>query len=218
MVSMVRFPNRTEAGRELAKLLRVSSHDSNSIVLALPRGGVPVAYEIATALGLPLDVCLVRKLSIPKRPELAIGAIAPHGIRILNASMIDDLKVSDRQIELITAQERDALLEREQLYAQVRPYLDLSQKPILLVDDGLATGATMQAAITFLRKQNSDPIVVAVPVASISTIKEIEAEVDQVICPLQPQHLLSVGYWYDNFTQISDAEVLNTLAKIKYDC
>ncbi|ABW31578.1 phosphoribosyltransferase [Acaryochloris marina] len=214
---MLRFRNRSEAGKELATHLQHCAQCSSSVVLALPRGGVPVAYEITQALHLPLEVCPVRKLCVPEHPELAMGAIAPNGVRILNLTMIDEFMISHQQVELITTQERQTLLRYEQLYEHKRFFPRINHQSVILVDDGLATGATMRAAIAFVQRKQPDFLIVAVPVASTSTSKELEADVDQIVCPLKSQYLMSVGYWYDDFSQITDAEVLQILVQARTD-
>ncbi|WP_373020280.1 phosphoribosyltransferase [Thiomicrorhabdus sp.] len=205
------IPNRTVAGKELADEMRDLFRRENLIVLALPRGGVPVAYEIARKLNAPLDLLLVRKLGTPGFPELAMGAIASGGIRVLNSQVIRSYAISEADIEAVEVRERQELQRREQAYRGQRPHPDLSGKNVILVDDGLATGSTMHAAIDAVRQQNPQTVTVAVPVAPPDTIYELRQKVDEVICPVQPHYFSSIGQWYDDFSQVSDEEVTSLL-------
>jgi predicted phosphoribosyltransferase len=205
------FADRPDAGRYLAGKLAHYAGRANTVVLALPRGGVPVGAEIASALDLPLDVFVVRKLGAPMHEELAVGAIASGGIRFLNEALINRLGISARMIDSITDEERREMERREQLYRAQRPPIQVQGKTVILVDDGLATGASMRAAVQALRHLHPARIVVAVPVGAADTCREFEAEVDEVICSKTPEDFGAVGMWYDDFTQISDQEVAELL-------
>jgi putative phosphoribosyl transferase len=207
------IPNRTIAGKELAKALRNYQDIENTIVLALPRGGVPVAFEIAQELNAPLDLMLVRKLGTPHYPELAMGAIAGNNIRVLNPQVIHNYDISEAQIEKVEKAERQELERRAVAYRGERPYPDLNDKIVILVDDGLATGATMHAAIDAVHLQNPRSIVVAVPVAPPDSINALRRKVDEVICPLEPAQFSSIGQWYEDFSQVSDEVVTKLLSQ-----
>jgi len=212
---MTRFRDRAEAGRYLAAELDAYRGRQDALVLALPRGGVPVAFEIARALGVPLDVFLVRKLGVPGHEELALGAIATGGLRVLNDEVVRAVGLSDAVIERITDREQQELLRRERSYRQDRPPPDVRGRTVILVDDGLATGATMRAAARALRQQDPAHLVVAVPVASEETCRQFQdaREADEVVCALTPEPFLAVGYWYDDFSQTTDEEVRDLLAR-----
>jgi len=207
------FRDRQDAGRVLAEKLAAYANRPDVLVLALPRGGVPVAYEVARALGAPLDVFVVRKLGVPGYEELAMGAVATGGVRVLNDQLIQRLGIPDHVIDAVTARERQELARRERLYRDGRPPPDISGRTVILVDDGLATGATMQAAIEALRQQNPARIVVAVPTASPDTCEEMKAKADDVICAITPQPFDAVGRWYQDFSQTTDEEVGALLAR-----
>jgi putative phosphoribosyl transferase len=207
-----RFADRAEAGRELARRLAPLAGRSDVVVLALPRGGVPVAYEIARRLGAPLGVFLVRKLGVPGHEELAMGALASGGVRVLNRDLIDHLGIPQRAIEDVTSREARELERRERAYRGTRPAPDLRGRTVVLVDDGLATGNTMRAAVEAVREQHPAQIIVAVPVAARSTCEEIAEVADQVVCARTPEPFRAVGLWYDDFEQTSDAEVSELLA------
>jgi predicted phosphoribosyltransferase len=181
------------------------------VVLGLPRGGVPVAFEVARALGVPLDVFLVRKLGVPGHRELAMGAIASGGVRVLSSEVVRELMISDEAIAQITGEERRELERREALYRGDRPPPDVRDRTAILVDDGLATGSTMRAAVAALRQQGPARIVVAVPVAAPSVCDDLRAEVDEVVCALQPTPFVAVGLWYDDFSPTTDDEVRRLL-------
>ena len=206
-----RFANRTEAGRLLAARLSRYAGRRDTIVLALPRGGVPVAFEIARALSAPFDVFLVRKLGFPGQEELAMGAIATGGVRILNRDVVGYLHVPERTIEAVARKEQQELERRERLYRGDSPPSDVREKTVILVDDGLATGSTMRAAIAALKKLEPERIVVAVPVAPPSTVNQLYREVDEVVCLLIPEPFDGVGRWYGDFSQTSDEEVRSLL-------
>lgn len=191
----------------LGSLLTEYADRPDVLVLALPRGGVPVAYEVARALHAPLDVLMVRKLGVPGHEELAMGAIASGGVRVLNERVVSQLQVPQRTIDAVAAEERHELERRERLYRGDRPYPDLRGKTVLLVDDGLATGATMRAAVAAARKLHPAQVVVAVPTAASETCARLQDEADDCVCALVPEWFSSVGEWYEEFPQTSDAEV-----------
>jgi predicted phosphoribosyltransferase len=208
-----RFQDRREAGRVLAERLREFAQDRNVLVLALPRGGVPVAYEIAHDLGLPLDVFIVRKLGVPGYEELAMGAIATGGVRVLNEEVVQRLGISDRQIDQAAAREQQEIERRELEYRGDLPPINVRGKKIILVDDGLATGATMRAAVQALHQAGAARITVAVPVGSSEAVQRIRRDADEIICPMQPEDFQAVGQWYEDFSQTSDEEVRELLAE-----
>ena len=207
-----RFPNRRVAGEILAGDLRDCVARGNAIVLGLPRGGVPVAHEVARALALPLDVFIVRKLGVPGHEELAMGAIASGGVRVLNREAIENLRIPEAAIKDVTAVESAELARREELYRAGRPPLLLRDLQVILVDDGLATGSTMRAAVAAVRELGAAQIIVAVPVASPDAYEILAAEADAVVCPLRPARFQSVGEWYADFSQTTDEEVRSLLA------
>jgi len=207
------FRDRHEAGRLLAEKLKAYAHRLEVLVLALPRGGVPVAYEVARALGAPLDVFLVRKLGVPGHEELAMGAVATGGVRVLNEQIVRALRIPDDVIDAVTMREQEELARRERLYRGDRPLPDVRGRTVILVDDGLATGATMHAAIAALRQQQPARIVVAVPTAAPETCQALRAEVDDVVCAITPEPFYSVGLWYEDFSQTTDDEVRDLLAR-----
>jgi predicted phosphoribosyltransferase len=208
-----RFRDRREAGRLLATKLSTYANRPDVLVLALPRGGVPVAAEVAGALGAPLDVFVVRKLGVPGHEEYALGAIATGGVRVLNEDVVRALRISDRVIDAVAAREQEELARRERVYRGDRPPLDARGRTVILVDDGLATGATMHAAIRALRQQQPARIVVAVPTAAPETCDELKREVDDVICASTPDPFYAVGLWYEDFSQTTDEEVRELLAR-----
>jgi predicted phosphoribosyltransferase len=207
------FRDRSEAGRLLAQLLRTYADYDNVIVLALPRGGVPVAYEVATALGAPLDVVIVRKLRVPRHEELAIGAIASGGIVVLDASLIRKLKIQHNELRRTIATEFRELERREPTYRVGRSRLDLRDRTVILVEDGLATGLAMRAAAHTVRRHQPNQIIVAVPVAAEETCDEFRNNVDDIVCALTPRPFHTVGLWYEDFSQTSHAEVRALLAR-----
>jgi len=208
-----RFQDRSEAGKILATHVAKAVDDPDIIVLALPRGGVPVAFEVARSLRAPMDIYVVRKLGLPGEEELAIGAIASGGVRVLNRALIAHLQIPEELIERVTAQQSIELERREQLYRGTRGLIPLRGHTTILVDDGLATGATMLAAARSVRAQQPRRIVVAVPVASSSACEDIREDVDQTVCVVTPEPFLAVGAWYDDFSQTSDSEVRSLLAQ-----
>jgi putative phosphoribosyl transferase len=207
------FANRAEAGRELAWHLKKYANREDVIVLGAPRGGVPVAFEVATSLGVPLDVFVLRKLGVPGHEELAFGAIASGGIRILNRETIEALGLTGLDIERVTRRERLELERRETTYRGARPPLDVSGLIVILVDDGIATGSSMRAAIRALRQMNPAVLVVATPVAPGSTCNRLGPEVDELVCLEKPEPFYGVGQFYDDFSEVSDREVNELLAR-----
>lgn len=207
------FRNRTDAGRQLAEQLKKYRGRDDVTVLALPRGGVPVAYEVASQLGAPLDVFVVRKLGVPGHPELAMGALASGGVRVVNEDVLRYLEPQANVIlEAVTAKESAEIERREREYRDGRPAPELKGRTVILVDDGLATGATMRAAVAALRRKDVGKIVVAVPVGSPEACQEFEAVADETICAIAPAWFQSVGQYYADFSQTSDAEVRALLA------
>ena len=210
---MWRFINRTEAGRELATMLHEFRNRNDLVVLGLPRGGVPVAFEVAKALRAPLDVFTVRKIGAPENPEYALGAIATGGVTAMDWSLADRLGVRNAVLGEIVASEREELQRREQLYRGDRGPLKIAGKKVIVVDDGLATGSTMRAAIAALRTLDPARIVVAVPVASREAAAAVRGEADAFLCAYLPAELYGVGLWYEDFSQTTDAEVLELLRR-----
>jgi putative phosphoribosyl transferase len=208
---MRRFRDRREAGRELAERLSRYAGRDDVVVLALPRGGVPVGYEVARALGAPLDVFVVRKLGVPGHEELALGAVASGGLRVLNEDVVAALALSESQIQPIAARQLAEVERRERAYRGDRPPLDLRGKVAVIVDDGLATGATMRAAALAVRQLEPREIVVAVPVAAERTCDDFRDDVDHVVCAHTPEPFLAVGMWYARFDQTTDEEVRELL-------
>jgi putative phosphoribosyl transferase len=201
------FVDRIDAGRQLAARLRDYANRADVIVLALPRGGVPVAYEVAAALNAPLDVLNVRKLGMPDQPELAIGAIATGGVRVLNQSLIDETGVTPQEIEEVAAAEERELQRREWAYREGRLAPELTGRTVILVDDGLATGSTMAAAIEAVRARGAAGIVVAVPVGPADTCAELRRKADRVVCVRSPEPFIAIGLWYQEFAQLRDEQV-----------
>lgn len=212
-MTALRFRNRREAGKRLAKDLGHYRNRPDVVVLALPRGGVPVAFEVARALNAPLDIFIVRKLGVPGHEELAMGAIGTGDTRVLNEDIIGALEIPAQVIEAVTAREKQELARRERLYRGGRALRDLEGKTVILVDDGLATGATMHAAVEALRQHRPARIVVAVPTAARETCERLRKEVDEVVCALAPKQFFGVGYWYQDFSQTSDEQVRELLGR-----
>jgi predicted phosphoribosyltransferase len=207
------FRDRTDAGRRLAESLGAYADRPDVLVLALPRGGVPVAYEVAERLKAPLDLFLVRKLGVPGHEELAMGAIASGGVRVTNDHVVSYLRIPGEVIDVVAAEEQRELERRERAYRGGRPPPDVRGKTVILVDDGLATGSTMRAAAAALREQGPARIVVAVPVSAPETCEEFRAEVDEIVCAVTPQPFRGVGMWYEDFSQTTDEEVRELLAR-----
>jgi putative phosphoribosyl transferase len=205
------FQDRFEAGRVLASRLSQFAHRNDVVVLGLPRGGIPVAFEVAKSLNAPLDVFVVRKLGVPGQEELAMGAIASGGIRVLNRDVVDTLGVGNDEIAEAAREQQSELARGEQEYRNGRPMLDVRNRIAILVDDGLATGSSMRVAAIALRKKKPAEIVVAVPVAAPSTCEELQTEADAVICATTPEPFHAVGEWYRDFRQTSDEEVRDLL-------
>ncbi|TAF07580.1 MAG: phosphoribosyltransferase [Nostocales cyanobacterium] len=211
-----RFRNRTEAGRLLAKNLTGYANGENLLVLALPRGGVPVAFEVAKALNAPLDICIVRKLGVPGQKELAMGAIASGGIGVLNYDVINTLGIDKEVIQVIAVEELQELQRRDRTYRGDAPPLNVKNKTVILIDDGIATGSTIRAAIAILKKQQPTKIVLGVPVAPASTYRELKSEVDEIVCLQTPEFLTAIGLWYEDFSQTTDDEVREILTNFGF--
>jgi putative phosphoribosyl transferase len=212
------FRDRIEAGQRLAQRLKLEAIGGpNVLVLALPRGGVPVGFAIAQILNADLDILLVRKLGVPGHEELAMGAIASGGIRVLNEELISHLGISTTVIDRVTAREQQEIERRERLYRDGRPALPIKDRIVILVDDGLATGASMLAAARTARAQQPKRVIVAVPVASRDACEEFRQHVDEVICAETPEPFYSVGTWYEDFSQTSDAEVRELLQRASHE-
>jgi len=211
-VSMI-FRDRSEAGTILAASLEAYSHRPNTVVLALPRGGVPVAFEIGQRLGLPVDVFIVRKLGVPGHEELAMGAIASGGVRYINEDVMSQLGIEEQTVDAVSRREEKEIERRELLYRMGRPPLDVHGKTVILVDDGLATGSTMLAAIAALRLSRPARVVVAVPAAARETCSKISREVDDIVCAAMPEPFHAVGNWYVRFPQTTDEEVRDLLSR-----
>lgn len=205
------FEDRRDGGRKLAARLRRYARRDDVVVLGLPRGGVPVAFEVARALQVPLDVFGVRKLGVPGHEELAMGAVASGGVRVLNEDVVIATGVDTDQIDAATQRERDLIDRQEQTYRGERPPVDVQGRVAILVDDGLATGATMRAAIKALRDRGADKIVVAVPTASSQACEALERDANEVVCAITPEPFMAVGLWYREFSPTSDEEVRGLL-------
>lgn len=201
------FEDRAEAGKWLAERLQAYARRPDVVVLGLPRGGVPVAFEVARALEAPLDVFLVRKLGLPGHEELAMGAIASGGVRVVNDDVVQAMSVPARVIDDVAAREERELERREKAYRGARPLPDLGGKTVIVVDDGLATGSTMKAAAAALRRLGPARVVVAVPVAAADSCAQVGREVDELVCAPTPEPFLAVGRWYRDFSETSDDEV-----------
>jgi putative phosphoribosyl transferase len=208
------FADRRQAGRKLASQLANYANNSDVLVLGLPRGGVPVAFEVARALRAPMDVFLVRKLGVPGHEELAMGAIATGGVRVVNEEVTNQMDISSSAIDEVARLEEQELKRRERLYRRDRAPPNVQGRTIILIDDGLATGSTMRAAATALAKMQPSKIVVAVPVAAAETCADLRSEVDEVICGATPEPFMAVGAWYSDFEQTTDQEVRELLDQI----
>lgn len=211
----MRFKDRVDAGRTLAALLSPFAGRNDVVVLALPRGGVPVGFEVASVLHAPLDVFVVRKLGVPAQPELAMGAIASGGVRVLNREVVDYLRIPPEVIDRVAANEQRELERRERQYRGDAPPPPIEGRSVILVDDGLATGSTMRAAVLAVRERRPGAVVVAVPVAPPSTCEALKAQADQVVCAVTPPDFSAVGLWYEDFSQTSDADVRRLLERAR---
>lgn len=209
---MERYTDRGEAGKILAEHLIEYKNKANTYILALPRGGVPVAFAIARALSVPLDVILVRKLGVPGHNELAFGAIASGSTIIFNQDIVHSLTLDEQVIKTVIAKEKKELTRRQKAYRGERSFPVLKNKAVILADDGMATGATMRAAIESVSQHQPASVIVAVPVAAYGTCEEISPLIDRLVCPFRPQNFYAVGLWYDNFDQTTDEEVSELLA------
>lgn len=209
------YGDRHHAGKMLAEKLHHYHGRPEVLVLALPRGGVPVAVEVAQALEVSLDVFIVRKLGVPGQPELAFGAVAMGGVRVLNHALVGQLGITEKDVDAITTIERREMERREEIYRSGRPLPKVENQIVILIDDGLATGATMMAAVQALRILNPARIVVGVPAASPETCHQLQSEVDEVVCAITPTPFRSVGSWYEDFAQVTDAEVQKLLAQVR---
>jgi putative phosphoribosyl transferase len=209
------FTNRTEAGRLLARQLKSFARRKDVLVLGVPRGGVPVAFEVATALHVPLDIFVLRKLGVPGHEELAFGALASGGVRVLDSQIVEALSLSSLDIELAAAREQAELERRERVYRGERSPLDIKGKTVILVDDGIATGSSMRAAISALRRRKPARLVVAVPVAPPSTCHRLRAEVDDLVCVETPEPFYAIGQFYRDFSQVTDEEVSDLLERAR---
>jgi len=205
------FRDRTEAGRLLAAELTHYKLKPHVVVVGLTRGGVPVAAEVAGALHAPLDVIVVRKLGVPFQPELAMGAIAGDATQVLDKDLVHALGISGKDVDAVVAKERAELERRERLYRGSRPPLNLKDRTAILVDDGLATGSTMLAAVAFARRRLAKRIVMAVPVAAVEAVEKLREKVDECVCLATPEPFFAVGEWYSNFLPVNDAEVMELL-------
>jgi putative phosphoribosyl transferase len=210
---MALFKDRVDAGKKLAKELSKYANHSDVIILALPRGGVPVAFEVAKELNVEMDIFIVRKLGVPGNEELAMGAIASDDIRVLNEDVVSSFQIPDRVIAVVAANELRELERRERAYRKNRPKPEIGGKTVILIDDGLATGATMRAAVEALKTKNPAKIIVAVPTAAADTCMFFKEKVDEVICVATPEPFYGVGAWYGDFSQTTDEEVCELLDK-----
>lgn len=212
LIAMLRrFRDRLDAGAELAAKLGSYAGDPSVLVLGLPRGGVPVAYEVAKALGAPLDIFVVRKLGVPGHRELAMGAIASGGVRVLNTEILQALRISEADVDRVAAEEEKELDRQQRAYRGDAPFPDLAGRTVIVVDDGLATGSTMRAAVRAIRQHNARKIVIAAPVAAADTIRSLASEADQIVCVNAPDTFHAVSLWYQTFSQTSDEEVRRLL-------
>jgi putative phosphoribosyl transferase len=208
---MERYRDRVTAGRALAR--RIGAVSGDVLVLGLPRGGVPVAAEVARALGAPMDVLVVRKLGVPGHAELAMGAVASGGVQVLNDAIIEGLGIAPDTVEAIRSVERRQVEVRERLFRGSRPPLDLHGTTAILVDDGIATGATMRAAVAVARAAGAARVIVAAPVAAQDIVRQLRREADVVVVPYQPEPFVAVGYWYDDFSEVQDGTVRRLIAE-----
>lgn len=214
----MQFRNRTEAGQQLGRRLMAYANRPDVLVLALPRGGVPVAYEVAQTLDASLDVFVVRKLGVPGHEELAMGAIASGGVRVLNGGVVEGLQIPDNVIDAVAAHEMLELERRERTYRDDRPVQEVQDRTVILVDDGIATGSTMRAAVEALRQLEAAHVIVATPTAALSTVREMRPDVDEFIAVMTPADFGSVGLWYEDFSQTTDEEVHELLERASRLC
>ncbi len=212
---MTRLKNRIEAGKMLADALKNYASEPELIVLALPRGGVPVAFPVAQKFKAPFDVFLVRKLGVPGHEELAMGAVSSNGSRVLNQEVVDVLQIPEGLIDLVAQREMEEIKRRENVYRKGRPPLNLAGKTVILIDDGLATGSTMLASLKAIRTQCPRKIIAAVPVSPPSTCEQLQDDADAMICLITPEPFYGVGMWYDDFSQTEDREVVDLLDRAK---
>lgn len=212
---MEKFIDRSQAGQQLAAEMRQWQKEEDVIVLGLPRGGVPVAFEIAKELQLPLDIYLVRKLGVPGQPELAMGAIGSGGVKVLNQEIIQNMEITKAEIDQAVEKQMDELSRREQTYRGDLPRAVLSDKTVILVDDGIATGATLKAALQAVQKQDPRKVIAAVPVAPTQVVEELRPKVEAVICLHMTDRLHSIGLWYEYFDQVEDVMVRELLAEAR---
>ncbi|MBE9005282.1 phosphoribosyltransferase [Fortiea sp. LEGE XX443] len=208
-----KFRDRQAAGKMLAKRLTAYANRQDLLVLGLPRGGVPVAFEIAKSLNAPLDICLVRKLGVPDHEELAMGAIASGGVRVLNYDVVNSLGIDRQTIDEVAAKELQELQRRDRAYRGDKLPPKIKNRTVILVDDGIATGSTISAAIAIVQQQQPQYLIVAVPVAPPITCEQLQAEVDEVVCLVTPEPFYAIGLWYEDFSQTTDTEVRNLLAR-----
>jgi putative phosphoribosyl transferase len=206
-----RFRNRSEAGKLLASKLTQYTNRPDVLVLGIPRGGVPVAFEVATALNAPLDICLVRKLGVPGHQELAMGAITACGFQVLNEDLLDWMRISGHTIAEVADLELQKLQHHDRIYRGDRSLPTIRDRIVILVDDGLATGSMMRAAVGVLKPQQPQRIIIAIPVAPLDTCDRLSTEVDEVVCLMTPEQFCGIGLWYEDFTQITDEEVCELL-------
>jgi putative phosphoribosyl transferase len=211
------FLNRTAAGQQLADSLLFYADRPDVLVLGLPRGGLPVAYEVARVLHAPLDICLVRKLGVPGQPEVAMGAIAFGGVRVLNDDVITRLKISQQDIEKVAVRELKELQRRDRVYRRDRPPPDIANRTVILVDDGIATGSSVRSAIATLKPQHPAALIVAIPVAAQQACNKLKTEVEEVVCLMTPKPFNSLSLWYKDFPQTTDKEVRKLLAESDVD-
>jgi predicted phosphoribosyltransferase len=206
------FKNREDAGRRLAKRL-AAWHDEDVVVLGLPRGGVPVAYEVALALDAPLDVIIVRKLGVPVQPELGMGALGEDGVRVLNADVIELARIGEHELEAVERRERAEVARRSQQFRGDRPRIPLDGRVVVIIDDGIATGSTARAACAVARAHGASRVVLATPVAPPAAVQELRSAADEVVVLETPEHFFAIGQWYDDFTQTPDREVTDLLER-----
>ncbi|NET02439.1 MAG: phosphoribosyltransferase [Sphaerospermopsis sp. SIO1G2] len=212
---MIKFHNRTEAGKMLAQSLIAYANYQDLLVLALPRGGVPVAFEVAKFLNAPLDVCIVRKLGVPGNKELAMGAIAFGDIGVLNYDVINTLRIDQEIINTVASEELEELKRRDFRYRGDAPPININNKTVILIDDGIATGSTISAAITLIKQQQPTKLILAIPIAPATTLENLKLVVDEIVCLQTPEVMSAIGLWYEDFSQTTDEEVSKLLNSFK---